>query len=88
MFRIFRLVRRTANPAHEEFVMNKIVSGMMLLLTALPVLADEEAVVAAVPKVEADPTGLILFALVFVGMIGAYAFVIWRGERKKKNLSK
>ena len=68
--------------------MNKIVSGMTLLLTALPVLADEEAVVAAVPRVEADPTGLILFALVFVGMIGAYAFVIWRSERKKKNLSK
>ena len=71
--------------------MNKIVSGMMLLLTALtalPVLADEEAVVAAVPRVEADPAGLILFALVFVGMIGAYAFVIWRSERKKKNLSK
>jgi len=68
--------------------MSKIVSGMMLLLTALPVLADDEAIAAAVPRVDADPTGLILFALVFVGMIGAYAFVIWKGERKKKNMIK
>jgi len=68
--------------------MNKIVSGLTLMLLSLPALANDEAIAAAAPRVEADPTGLILFALVFVGMIGAYAYVIWRGERKKKNLIK
>ncbi len=68
--------------------MYKIISGITLLLMALPALADNEAVTAAVPRVDADPTGMILFALVFVGMIGAYAYVIWKSERKKKDLIK
>lgn len=66
--------------------MNKLISGISLFLLSLPALAaDEDAIVAAAPQVDADPTGMILFALVFVGLIGAYAFVIWRAEQKKKD---
>jgi len=63
--------------------MNKIVAGLTMLLMTLPAIADDEVIVAA-PRVDADPTGMILFALFFVGLIGVYAFVIMRGERKKK----
>lgn len=67
--------------------MNKIIAGLSLLLMSLPVIADE-AVVTVAPKVDADPTGLILFALFFVGLIGVYAFIIMRSERKKKDAAK
>ncbi|MDH4150268.1 MAG: hypothetical protein OEW79_09635 [Betaproteobacteria bacterium] len=63
--------------------MNKIVAGLTTLLMALPAIANDEVVVAT-PRVDADPTGMILFALFFVGLIGIYAFVIMRSERKKK----
>jgi len=46
--------------------MKKIVSGLMLFLLALPALAEDAAVLPP-PQVEANPMGLILFALVFVG---------------------
>jgi hypothetical protein len=55
-----------------------------LLLTSLPVLADEAAVVTA-PQVDADPTAMILFAVVFVAMIGGFAGYIWLKEREKKD---
>ncbi len=67
--------------------MNKIVSGIALSLMTLSAFADEAVVVAA-PRVDADPTGMILFALAFVGLIGGYAFIIWKSEKKKKNLPK
>lgn len=62
--------------------MNRIFFGAVPLLAAMPVLADEAQAVVAAP-LDADPTGLILFALVFVGMIGGFAFYIWSKERKK-----
>ena len=68
--------------------MNKIVAGLATLMMTLPALADEEVIAAAAPKVDADPTGLILFALFFVGLIGVYAYVIWRSERRKKDAGK
>ena len=68
--------------------MKKLISGIPLLLMSLPVLAvDDEAPVTA-PPVDADPTGLIAFACVFVGLIGYYAYVIWKAEQKKKSASK
>jgi hypothetical protein len=63
--------------------MNKIVAGLTTLLMTFPAIADDEVIIAA-PRVDADPTGMILFALFFVGLIGIYAFVIMRAERKKK----
>ncbi len=67
--------------------MNKFVSGIALLLMPLLSIANDE-VVAVAPQVDADPTGLIVFAVVLVGMIGGYAFVIWRNESKKKDAIK
>lgn len=67
--------------------MKKLISGIPLLLMTLPVLASDEPA-AVVPQVEADATGLIIFALVFVGLIGGYAYVIWRAEQKKKDAAK
>lgn len=67
--------------------MKKLISGMMLLLTSLPVLADEATVVTA-PQVDADPTAMILFAVVFVAMIGGFAGYIWMKEREKKDTTK
>ena len=65
--------------------MKKLISGIALFLLSLPVLAlDDEAAAVVAPQVEADPTGMIVFAVVLVGMIGGYAYVIWRGEQKKK----
>ena len=64
--------------------MKKIFSGITLSLLTLQALADE-AIVPAVPQVDSDPTAMIIFAVLFVGLIGAYAFVIWRSERKKKD---
>jgi hypothetical protein len=65
--------------------MNKIVAGLALLMISLSALADEEAVTAVAPQVAADPTGLIIFTLVFVGLIGGYGYVIWKNERNNKN---
>ncbi len=64
--------------------MKKIISGITLSLVSLAALA-QEAIVPEVPQVDSDPTAMIIFAVLFVGMIGVYAFVIWRNERKKKD---
>lgn len=64
--------------------MKKIFAGVTLSLLTLQALA-QEAIVPEVPQLDSDPTAMIIFALLFVGMIGVYAFVIWRNERKKKD---
>ena len=68
--------------------MNKIAATLMMSLMSLSAFANDEAVVVAAPQVDSDPTGLIAFAVVFVGLIGGYAYVIWKAERKKKRSSK
>jgi hypothetical protein len=73
--------------ADQEFAMKKFVSGLMLSLLALPALAEDAAVVPP-PQLDANPMGLILFALVFVGMIGGFAAYIWMKERNKKSAGK
>lgn len=67
--------------------MNKLFAAIPLFLMSLPVLAQADAVAVA-PQVDSDPTGMIVFALVFVGLIGGYAYVIWKAERKKKSQPK
>ncbi len=64
--------------------MKNLLSGLAMTLVSLTAFADDEAVKVAPPQVDADPTGLIVFAVVFVGLIGAYAYVIWKAEQKKK----
>ena len=67
--------------------MKKLISGMMLSLMSLPALADE-AVVTVAPQIDADPTAMILFAVLFVAMIGGFAGYIWLKERAKNNSTK
>ncbi|MEN9783614.1 MAG: hypothetical protein RJA24_957 [Pseudomonadota bacterium] len=66
--------------------MKKAVYAVMLWLAALPVLADEAVVV--VPQGDADPTALIVFAVLFIGMIAGFAGYIWMKERAKLRATK
>lgn len=61
--------------------MNKLSAAAVSMLIALPVFADEAPVAA--PPVDADPTALILFAVLLVAMIGGFAAYIWLKERAK-----
>jgi hypothetical protein len=70
----------------QELAMKKILSGMMLLLMTLPALADETP--PPLPRVDADPTGLIVFAVLLVAMIGGFAAYIWVKERARNNAAK
>jgi ABC-type nitrate/sulfonate/bicarbonate transport system substrate-binding protein len=60
--------------------MKKIVSGILLLLMTLPALAEEA--IQAAPKIDTDPTALIICAVLFVGMIGGFfAYIAWKDRR-------
>lgn len=60
-------------------------SAPVLFLMSLPVFADE-AVVAAVPRGDTDPTALIVSALLFFGMIiGFVAYVFRKGNSGKED---
>ena len=60
--------------------MKKIVSGIPLLLMSLPALAEEA--MHAAPKVETDPTALIICAVLLVGMFGGFfAYIAWKDRR-------
>jgi len=62
--------------------MPKLFAGAIFSMMAMSAFADEAPPVAA-PPVDADPTALILFALLFVGMIGGFAWYIFVKERTK-----
>ena len=66
--------------------MKKAVYAVMLWPVALPAFADETVVVA--PQVDADPTALIVFAVLFIGMIAGFAGYIWMKERAKNSAAK
>ena len=63
--------------------MKNIISGITLSLMTLTALADEAAV-TAVPKLDTDPTALIICAVLFVGMIGGFAAYVWMKDRAEK----
>jgi hypothetical protein len=67
--------------------MQKLFSGITLLALTLPALANDEPPAPPLP-VDADPTALILFAVILVGMIGGFAAYIWVKERAKKDAAK
>jgi len=67
--------------------MNKILSGITMLLITFSALAQDAPMVVA-PQVDADPTGMIVFAVVLVGMIGGYVAYIWVKERDRKRTAK
>lgn len=52
-------------------------------MMTLPTLADEA--IHAAPKVDADPTALIVCALFLLAMFGGFfAYVVWRGRRDQE----
>ena len=59
--------------------MKKVISAMTGLMMTGVALADEAPLPP--PTVDADPTALILFAVMFVGMIGGFGAYIWWKER-------
>lgn len=60
--------------------MKKIVSGMLLSLVMLPALAEDA--IHAAPKIDADPTALIICAVLLVGMFGGFfAYIAWKDRR-------
>ncbi len=63
--------------------MKKMLSGITMLVLSLPAFADE-AVVAAVPKVEADPTAMIVFAALFVALIGGFLYYLSKNDAADK----
>ena len=65
--------------ADQELAMKKLVSGILLLLMTLPALADEA--IQSAPKIDTDPTALIICAVLFVGMIGGFFFYVVRKGR-------
>lgn len=63
--------------------MKKMISGMLLSLMALPVLAEEA--IHAAPRVETDPTALIVCAVILVGLFGGFfAYIVWKDRRDQE----
>ena len=74
-----------AVPVNNDWglTMKKFVSGILLLLTTLPALAEEA--IQAMPKVETSPIALIICAVLFVGMIGGFfAYIAWKDRRDQE----
>jgi len=67
--------------------MHRLFTAIVCLLLSTSVFADEAQPVA-LPPVDADPTGLIVFALLFVGMIGGFVWYIVIKERAKAQAAK
>lgn len=63
--------------------MKKMLSGITMLVLSLPAFADEAAV-ATVPRVEADPTAMIVFAALFVALIGGFFYYLTKKDSADK----
>lgn len=55
-----------------------------VLLTLIPLFARAAEVDAPPPPADASPWGMIIFGLIFFGMIGGFGFFIWIKERARK----
>lgn len=63
--------------------MKKLFTALPMLLVTLPALADEA--IHAAPKVDADPTALIVCALFLVAMFGGFfAYMVWKDRREQE----
>jgi hypothetical protein len=63
--------------------MKKTISGMLLSLMTLPVLAEEA--IHDAPKVDADPTALIICAVLLVAMFGGFfAYMLWKDRQEQE----
>ncbi|MBI4194741.1 MAG: hypothetical protein HY526_06635 [Betaproteobacteria bacterium] len=64
--------------------MMKALSAVVLSLMSFFALAAELSEGAPAPIPDADPTAMIVFVLVFVGMVGGFGVYIWMKERERK----
>lgn len=62
--------------------MTRFFSGIFLCLMSFLTHAIETDNAPA--PANADPTAMIVFILIFVGMIGGFFYVLWRNEQKRK----
>jgi hypothetical protein len=69
---------------HEFAMKSKFLSAVSVFVMSLPVFADE-AVVAAVPRGDTDPTALIVSAVLFFAMIVAFAAYVFRKGNSGKD---
>jgi hypothetical protein len=63
--------------------MGRYLSGVLLLL--LPVLVRAADVEPPAAPSDVSPWGLIIFAVVFLGMVVGFAIFIWLKERARKH---
>lgn len=77
---------RSPIDADQELAMKKIASGILLLMMTLPALAEEA--IKAAPKIETDPTALIICAALFVVMIGGFFAYVVRKDRGDQGKSR
>jgi hypothetical protein len=64
--------------------MQKIIPGISLLFAPLFAFAQEAAEAPIPSAADADPTALIVCAVLFVGLIGIFFGYVWMRERKNK----
>lgn len=62
--------------------MARFLSGIFLCFMSLLAYALEET--AKIPATSTDPTAMIVFAVLFVGVIAGFIFYLWRNEQKRK----
>ena len=63
--------------------MEKLIAGALSLLWCCLAVAEE--VHDAPMPTSMNWTGIIAFAVIFFGLSGAFAFMVWRNSRKKKD---
>jgi hypothetical protein len=59
-----------------------------VVLALIPLLARAAEVEVPPPPADASPWGMIIFGLIFFGMIGGFGFFIWMKERARKQDTK
>ena len=59
--------------------MSRILAALPLFLATFAAYAD----VAPEPPAEASVVGTIVFAVLFFGACGAFAYMVWRNSKKK-----
>lgn len=64
--------------------MKKTISGISLLLAALPVWAQEAAEVPIPSAADASPVAMIVFAVLFVVLIAGFFGYMWLQARKEQ----
>lgn len=62
--------------------MIRLLSGIFLCFMSLLAHALEETV--KIPATNTDPTAMIVFVVVFIGVIAGFIFYLWRNEQKRK----